>query len=210
MVNAKRKTAKTTSRRKKASAAAKDQVATSVQGAQLRKDRLARGWSVRHLAEESGLAISTISKIENNKMVPTVDLYSRLLKSLGHSPEWFYDAGREKSKQFVNVLRLQDQENVHHPTVSHKILFGRNKSDVVVLRQIFPAQIADENRKLMAHAGNELVYVIRGRLQIRMHGRESIVLNPEDTIHFSSTIPHFYEALDGADCEVLLVWRRRG
>ena len=46
--------------------------------------------------------------------------------------------------------------------------------------------------------------------RIYMEGRDRIVLDPEDTIHFSSSIPHFYEALDGVDREVLLIWRRRG
>jgi hypothetical protein len=30
-----------------------------------------------------------------------------------------------------------------------------------------------------------------------MEGRDRVVLDPEDTIHFPSSIPHFYEALDG-------------
>ena len=46
--------------------------------------------------------------------------------------------------------------------------------------------------------------------RIYMEGPDRVVLDPEDTIHFPSSIPHFYEALDGVDCEVLLIWRRRG
>jgi hypothetical protein len=30
-----------------------------------------------------------------------------------------------------------------------------------------------------------------------MEGPDRVVLDPEDTIHFPSSIPHFYEALDG-------------
>jgi len=182
-----------------------------VDGAWLRETRHKRGLSVQGLSSHSGLAKSTISKIENNKMVPTVDLYTRLLAALDVDPPgWFRDTRTEAANdaRFVEVRTAAEQVAVEHPAVSHKVLLSDDHHELTVLRQFFPAAVPEELIELKGHRGTELVVVIRGRLEVMMEGRDSAILNPGDTIHFSSPIPHFYKALDNEPCEVVLVWKK--
>lgn len=181
-----------------------------IDGAWLREARNKLGYSVGNLSSQSGLAKSTISKIENNKMVPTVDLYTRLLTALDVDPQgWFRDTLPTPSKAaFVEVATASEQLSVDHPAVSHRVLLSDDDRRLSVLRQLFPPQVSDELVELKGHAGTELVYVLEGRLEVMLEDRDSVILESGDTIHFSSSLRHFYKALDDKPCEVILVWQR--
>jgi transcriptional regulator with XRE-family HTH domain len=49
---------------------------------------------------------------------------------------------------------------------------------------------------LNAHAGQEYNYVISGRLQLQINGKD-LILEPGDSIYFNSGLPHGMKALDG-------------
>lgn len=175
-------------------------------GQRIKQKRLERGWSVRHLAAHSGLAISTISKIENNKMVPTVEVFSKLLAALQTNPgDWFFEADAENAKPFVKLVRAASQVSIEHPAVHRDILLGgAEHGNIVIMRQVYRPHAPELQQ--MGHAGNELIYVIRGGLEISIRGRKKLVLNPGDSLHFSSSLPHRYEAAGDEECEALMVW----
>ena len=181
-------------------------------GARVKQRRTERGWSLRHLAAHSGLAISTISKIENNRMTPTVDLFARLLAALDTTPgDWFLNppAAASKAKAFVNIVRSPDHLTVEHPAVKREVLLGGAKHHgVLVMRLAFPPDAHGAEQKLAGHAGNELIYVIGGCLEFGLRGRKPVVLQAGDSVHFSSATPHRYKAHGGAACEVIMVWRK--
>lgn len=191
----------------------RDSTAGISDGARVKEKRLERGWSVRHLSANSGLAISTISKIENNKMVPTVDLFARLLAALQTTPgDWFFDTAKaaREGKPFVNVIRAADQLAVEHPSVRREVLLGGTQhQDILITRQLFPAEADQADKNLIGHVGNEMVYVIRGSLEMSFRGRKKVVLSPGDSLHFSSALPHLYQAHGGEECEIIMVWRKK-
>ena len=51
-------------------------------GEQMRRLRRARGWSLHHLAEETGLSYSHLSRIENDSTVPRADTVARVATAL--------------------------------------------------------------------------------------------------------------------------------
>jgi len=53
-----------------------------------------------------------------------------------------------------------------------------------------------------SHEGQEFIYLIRGRLELRL-GEDTLALEPEDTLYFDSRLPHALRGLDGADAEFL-------
>jgi mannose-6-phosphate isomerase-like protein (cupin superfamily) len=49
---------------------------------------------------------------------------------------------------------------------------------------------------LNTHTGEEFKYVLEGRLQLHVNGKD-LILNPGDSIYFDSSYPHGMKALDG-------------
>lgn len=54
----------------------------------------------------------------------------------------------------------------------------------------------DEPMHLNSHSGQEISYVLEGRLLVNLGGKE-IILNPGDSLYFDSLQPHAMKALDG-------------
>lgn len=59
-------------------------------GKNLRKYRELKGWTLRELSSKSGVAISTISDIENGRWMPTIRILTKLSKALGVSEDFFF------------------------------------------------------------------------------------------------------------------------
>ena len=57
---------------------------------------------------------------------------------------------------------------------------------------------AREEVTLIAHKGQEFSYILEGRLELHLD-KDIVVLEPGDSVYFSSTIPHGLRGLDGKD-----------
>ncbi len=57
---------------------------------------------------------------------------------------------------------------------------------------------------LNTHPGQEMNYVLEGRLLIELNGKQ-IELNPGDSLYFDSSLPHGMKALDGKTVRFLAI-----
>lgn len=64
--------------------------------------------------------------------------------------------------------------------------------------------LADAPMHLNTHPGQEMNYVLEGRLLIELDGRQ-IELNPGDSLYFDSSLPHGMKALDGRTVRFLAI-----
>lgn len=52
------------------------------------------------------------------------------------------------------------------------------------------------------HAGEEFIFLLQGRMEVLL-GKDAVVLEPHDSLYFSSAIPHAMRALDGKEAVFL-------
>jgi mannose-6-phosphate isomerase-like protein (cupin superfamily) len=57
---------------------------------------------------------------------------------------------------------------------------------------------------LNTHKGEEFNYVLEGRLQLQINGKD-LILNPGDSIYFDSSYPHGMKALDNKSVKFLAI-----
>jgi mannose-6-phosphate isomerase-like protein (cupin superfamily) len=63
---------------------------------------------------------------------------------------------------------------------------------------------SDREIHLNSHEGEEFDYVLEGRLQFQINGKD-LFLNPGDSIYFDSSNPHGMKALDGKPVKFLAI-----
>lgn len=63
---------------------------------------------------------------------------------------------------------------------------------------------ADAPMHLNSHAGQEMNYVLEGRLLLSLNGKE-LTLNVGDSLYFDSSLPHGMKALDGKPVRFLAI-----
>ncbi len=163
-------------------------------GFQLKRERSIRGMRLKDVSERAGLSQSLISKIENNKVSPSLSTLHRLAKALGTS---------------VSALFVMDEtidHIVHRP--SERPIAGKVQSmtewdgieaEIIVpfvkgrLLEgfVFRMQPGGHSGGTLRHDGEECGYVLEGQLELTVDGR-SYVLDPGDSFFFRSDRPHAY------------------
>jgi transcriptional regulator with XRE-family HTH domain len=64
----------------------------------LRHWRERRGYSVRELAKRAGVGFVTVSRIENDRMSPTVAMLEKLARALGIDVRDFFSARKRRRR----------------------------------------------------------------------------------------------------------------
>ena len=80
--------------------------------------------------------------------------------------------------------------------------FRDRKADPFIVT-VEPAP-ADAPMHLNSHEGQEMNYVLEGRLLLSLNGKE-LVLNVGDSLYFDSSLPHGIKALDGRPVRFLAI-----
>lgn len=162
------------------------------------------GLTLLELSERSGVAPSTIQKVEKGRMMPTISILMKIVRGL-----------RRPLSHFIG-----DEEPVEVAFLSaadRPIAFGRS-GDVVVKRlagdlrdaalDVYEAELPPgkgSGREPYQHAGEKFAFCLAGSVTFTV-GERSYRLRAGDAIHFKSTIPHSYKNGDRRrNARVLLV-----
>jgi transcriptional regulator with XRE-family HTH domain len=183
-------------------------------GARLRAERLRKGISLREMARRVGVSASALSQIETGKAQPSVsklfDIVNLLETSLdgllagasgtapagrgpvdgrgggavdasdGYETEGFFSFQRSGEHE---VLELES--GVHWRRLTAGSLPGVEFLHV----SYAPGACSSRDGAFMRHAGQELGYVVAGRLVVDV-GFDSYQLGPGDSISFPAPTPH--------------------
>ncbi len=61
-----------------------------------------------------------------------------------------------------------------------------------------------KKRTIYQHEGEEILYVIQGRMKFQ-HGAETVIVETGDCIYFDSSIPHFGETIGSPEVKCFMV-----
>jgi quercetin dioxygenase-like cupin family protein len=61
---------------------------------------------------------------------------------------------------------------------------------------------SDQELAFTEHAGQEFIYMLSGRLELRL-GNQVLILEPGDSLYFTSRTPHALRGLDQAEATFL-------
>jgi transcriptional regulator with XRE-family HTH domain len=182
-------------------------------GERLRALRQQRGWTLAQVAGRSGLAVSTISKVERGRMSLAYDKFMQLAGGLGVDVgDLFGTPERTFAERAVAVTRAGQAE--HHETAEYvyDMLCTelRGKRMTPMLGRI-KAHDVRQFSEIVQHAGEEFVFVLSGELNVHLEDREPIRLGPHDSIYFDSAMAHAYVSAGDEDATMVVVcWQPGG
>ena len=167
-------------------------------GPRLRALRRDRGLTLEAIAADSGISVSTLSRLESGKRRPTLDLLIPLARS-----------HRIALDQLVAAPATGDPR-VHLTPLRHK-----RGSVLVPLTQypgrvqVFKQVLGPREPKLVTHSGYEWLYVLAGRLRLIL-GERHYVLNPGEVAEFNTDEPHWFGPADANAVELLHLFGPHG
>jgi transcriptional regulator with XRE-family HTH domain len=171
-------------------------------GQRLRKLRRERAFSIRALAEKSGLNVNTLSLIERGKTSPSVSTLQQLAITLDVSITAFFETDEPKK----NLTFLKEGKRplaiFSHGTLEDLgagMTMGGGQPFVVNLQPH-----ADSGPNPIVHTGHEFVFCLEGRIVYTIEG-QSCVLEPGDSLLFEAHLPHRWQNADSTPARSLLV-----
>jgi len=167
-------------------------------GPRLRALRRDRGLTLETLASDTGISMSTLSRVESGKRRPTLELLIPIAR-----------AHRVALDQLVAAPATGD------PRVHLKPRRHRRGSIVVPLTQypgrvqVFKQILAPRQPKLVTHTGYEWLYVLAGTFRLIIGERE-FTLDPGQVAEFDTSEPHWFGPADTNAVEILHLFGPHG
>jgi len=176
-------------------------------GERLRAIRHEQGLTLAEVAARSGLAVSTVSKVERGLMALTYDRFSQLAEGLGVDiSELFSEAGERFQPGQVAVARKG--EHARHVTENYvyEMLFPDvwNKAMVPMLGTLQPYERMNFER-FVSHGGEEFLMVLDGSLTVYFEDRPPEILATGDSLYFDSRRGHLYASAGPDTARILVV-----
>ncbi|MBP0447153.1 helix-turn-helix transcriptional regulator [Roseomonas sp. SSH11] len=176
-------------------------------GMRVRTLRAAARLTIREVAERSGIAISSISKIENNQLSPTYENILRLARGLGVDiAELFSDTRKESPRGRRSLTRAGDGKVYRTPSYAYEMLCTDlvGKKMIPMKARILAGSGTDLS-PLMTHEGEEVLLILSGVVELRTEFYEPVILRAGDCAYFDSTMGHVCLLHGVEDAEVFWV-----
>lgn len=176
-------------------------------GAKIRSLRLKKKMGLVELGKHTGLSPALLSKIERDRLFPTLPTLLRIALVFSVDLEFFFAGAREKPVVAVvrraNRVRLPEREGSDSA-------YKFESLDYPVSERKFDSYYADflpvsrSALRLHDHPGVELIYALRGTLVVHVGGEEH-TLDAGDSMYFDSSVPHGYRRSGGRACSAIVV-----
>ena len=180
-------------------------------GSALRALRLEKGWTLAEVSRRTGLPISTLSKVENDKLSLSYDKLARISKGLeidigvlfapdvAHHPLSLVTGRR-------SIARAGEGRVIETDTYGHlyPVTELLNKRFIPIIGEIRARSIA-EFGEMIRHAGEEYAYVLEGCIELHTDLYAPVRLETGDSIYFDSGMGHAYVAVGIGPCRVLSI-----
>lgn len=171
-------------------------------GKKLRDLRISRGFSLRSLADRSGLNVNTLSLIENGKSSPSVSTLQQLAQALNVPIGSFFTSEPAQKRVVFTSAQKRPQISFGSTKMDNlgKDLAGNAVQPFIVTLQ--PGMGSGE-RKII-HTGYELVLCLNGCIHYQIE-EEEYWLKSGDSLVFEAHLPHCWENAEENIAQFLLV-----
>ena len=163
-------------------------------GSKLRQLRLRKSMGLVELGKHTGLSPALLSKLERDVMHPTLPTLLRIAMVFSVGLEYFFNP---EPKPVLEIVRKKDRLRFPDSPDARKVSYYFESLDFPVPNRALNSYFAEfepageERVRLHEHPGVEFLYVLSGRLELRV-GANKHELSDGDSIYFDSTVSHGY------------------
>jgi len=143
---------------------------------------------LQDIAEASDLSRSMISKIENNKTVPSVAALIKIARALGTNISSLLE-----NNGLLNAIVTTRQKAEKSLTPTDKgysiYPYGSEYHEKKMQPFLFVAKKGQVKPHEVSHEGEEFIYIIRGKMKMQI-GEAEYLLNAGDSLYFNCLQKH--------------------
>ncbi|GAA1195618.1 XRE family transcriptional regulator [Streptomyces hebeiensis] len=171
-------------------------------GARLKRLRTLRNVTLADLAAETGISISTLSRLEAGLRRPTLEQLLPLARAYGVTLDELVDAPRTGDPR-VNLRPIPCGDG------SVVLPLTRRPGGIQAYKFVLPAGSDGAEPDPRTHEGYDWVYVLNGTLRLVL-GEHDLVLEPGEAAEFDTRTPHWFGAAGAGPVEFLSLIGKQG
>jgi len=177
-------------------------------GPKLRALRLKKSMGLVELGKHTGLSPALLSKLERDKLYPTLPTLLRIALVFSVGLDYFFTD--ERKRHVVAVVKKEERIKLPDRPGTDEIAYYFESLDFKCnerrtnsyLAEFEP--IAEEKLKPHQHPGSEFLHVMKGWLGLRI-GMDEYELGAGDSIYFDPSVPHTYRRVGKQPCQAMIV-----
>ncbi|KGM32294.1 helix-turn-helix domain-containing protein [Inquilinus limosus] len=168
--------------------------------------RRRHGWTLQEVSRRTGVAVSTLSKVENDQMSLTYDKLLQISEGLGINLAELLSAPAETGAAMARRSISRPGEGLLQVTPNYDYLYLctelQRKRMVPVLTTVKIRSI-EAFGPLVHHSGEELIYVLEGAIEVHTDHYAPVRLEKGGSIYIDSTMGHGYVSVGEGDATIL-------
>jgi len=178
-------------------------------GEVMRGIRTRNGWTLKEMSARSGIPVSTLSKVEHDRLTLSYDKLQQLSQRLKiRMSDLFAEdaedsAPRVTGRRSVGTIDTAVRVTTDNYDYHYLCTDLRQKRMIPIITRI-RARSASEFGELVHHQGEEFIYVIEGRIEVHSEFYDPVVLDAGQGIYIDSSMGHAYVVADGCDEALVL------
>ena len=171
-------------------------------GKRLRGLRTRQGFSLRALADCSGLNVNTLSLVENGKSSPSVSTLQQLALALEVPIATFFESEPVEKQVVFTPVDLRPQAAFGSTQMQH---LGKDLAGSVVQPFVVTLKPGMGNgEQMIVHTGHEFVYCLNGSIHYQIE-QDEFYLKAGDSLVFEAHLPHCWKNMGENTAQILLI-----
>ena len=158
-------------------------------GERIHKIRKQKKLTLADVSERSGVALATLSRIENKKMTGTLEAHTAIAKALDMTlPELYYDMDKpiiQSAKEHIDYFV--------HDEKSSSVMLTKD----ILAKKMMPVLIrigggGRTHNEELKKGTEKFLYVLEGKIEAVISNSRA-VMEPGTTLYFDASLPHYLQ-----------------
>jgi transcriptional regulator with XRE-family HTH domain len=174
----------------------------------MRDIRSRNGWTLKQMSAKSGIPVSTLSKVEHDRLTLSYDKLQQLSQRLNiRMSDLFAESQEEPAPRVTGRRSIGTIDKAVRITTDnydyHYLCTDLRQKRMIPIITRIRARSASEFGDLVHHHGEEFIYVLEGEVEIHTEFYDPVALSAGQGIYLDSSMGHAYVVAEG--CEEALV-----
>jgi transcriptional regulator with XRE-family HTH domain len=176
-------------------------------GQRIKDIRLNLGLTLEEASQKTGLARSTLSKIENEQISPTFQAMQKLANGLAiNMPQLFEPPKKIIATGRRDVTRATQGKPHPTPTYEHELLATQlSNKKMMPFKTRVRSRSFEDYGDWVRHDGEEFLLILDGEVTLYTEFYEPVNLIKGDSVYYDANMGHMLVSISEEDAEILWV-----
>ena len=178
-------------------------------GKLLRGLRNRNGWTLKEMSAKSGIPVSTLSKVEHDRLTLSYDKLQQLSQRLNiRMSDLFAEDDEDQAPRVTGRRSIGTIDQAVRVTTDnydyHYLCTDLRQKRMIPIITRIRAHSAREFGDLVRHQGEEFIFVLEGEVEIHTEFYDPVALKTGQGIYLDSSMGHAYVVAEGYEEALVL------